>query len=96
MSVNFCAALPNFRTMEIEVDDVPWINNLVTHPPEIRRGEYVVSARPGWGTDVKEESVVAKLSRYLNSSGCSNLGYQILSRNEVVRSFSLAVVLYKN
>ena len=59
MSANFCAALPNFRIMEIEVDDVPWMNDLVTHPPEIRRGEYIVSSRPGWGTDVNEEALAS-------------------------------------
>ncbi|HAK51574.1 MAG TPA: mandelate racemase/muconate lactonizing enzyme family protein [Gammaproteobacteria bacterium] len=59
MSANFCAALPNFRIMEIEVDDVAWKDDLVTHPPEIRNGEYVVSDRPGWGTDVNEEAVLA-------------------------------------
>lgn len=59
MSANFCAALSNFRIMEIEVDDVAWKDDLVTHPPEIKNGEYVVSDRPGWGTDVNEEAVLA-------------------------------------
>lgn len=59
ISANFCAALPNFRIMEIEVDDVAWKDDLVTHPPEIQNGEYVVSDRPGWGTDVNEEAVLA-------------------------------------
>jgi|TARA_B110000196_G_C21144484_1_gene665780 galactonate dehydratase len=59
MSANFCAALVNFRIMEIEVDDVAWKDDLVTHPPEIKNGEYVVSDRPGWGTDVNEEAVLA-------------------------------------
>jgi len=59
MSANFCAALPNFSIMEIEIDDVAWKDDLVTHPPEIENGEYVVSDRPGWGTDVNEEAVLA-------------------------------------
>lgn len=59
MSANVCAALPNFRIMEIEIDDVPWKDDLVTHPPEIKDGQYVVSDRPGWGTDVNEEAVRA-------------------------------------
>ena len=45
--------------MEIEIDDVAWKDDLVTHPPEIKNGEYVVSDRPGWGTDVNEEAVLA-------------------------------------
>jgi L-alanine-DL-glutamate epimerase-like enolase superfamily enzyme len=59
MSANFCAALPNFRIMEIDIDDVAWKDDLVTHPPEIVNGEYVLSDRPGWGTDVNEEAVRA-------------------------------------
>lgn len=59
MSANFCAAIPNFRIMEIDVDDVPWKDDLVTHPPEIVNGELIISQRPGWGTDVNEAAVKA-------------------------------------
>ena len=30
MSAHFCAAIPNFRVMEIDIDDVPWKDDLVT------------------------------------------------------------------
>ncbi|MEM7078570.1 MAG: mandelate racemase/muconate lactonizing enzyme family protein [Pseudomonadota bacterium] len=59
MSAHFCAALPNFRIMEIDIDDVAWKDDLVTHPPVIENGELVLSERPGWGTDVNEEAVRA-------------------------------------
>lgn len=59
MSAHFCAALPNFRIMEIDVDDVPWKDDLVTHPPEITDGHLLLPQRPGWGTDVNEEAVRA-------------------------------------
>jgi L-alanine-DL-glutamate epimerase-like enolase superfamily enzyme len=59
MSAQFCAALPNFRIMEIDIDDVPWKDDLVTHPPEVRDGHVIVSDRPGWGADVNEEAVRA-------------------------------------
>jgi L-alanine-DL-glutamate epimerase-like enolase superfamily enzyme len=59
MSAQFCAAIPNFRIMEIEVDDVPWKSDLVTQAPLIEGGELVVSMRPGWGADVNEEAVRA-------------------------------------
>ncbi len=59
MSAHFCAAIPNFRIMEIDIDDVPWKDDLVTHVPEIVDGHFVVPARPGWGTDVDEEAVRA-------------------------------------
>ena len=59
MSAQFCAAIPNFRIMEIEVDDVPWKDDLVTPPPVIENGELVVPTAPGWGADVNEEAVRA-------------------------------------
>jgi L-alanine-DL-glutamate epimerase-like enolase superfamily enzyme len=57
VSAHFCAAVPNFRIMEIEVDDVPWKDELVTHVPVIENGELVLSDRPGWGTEVNEQAV---------------------------------------
>jgi galactonate dehydratase len=59
MSAQFCAAIPNFRIMEYEVDDVPWKSALVSHPPVIENGELVVSLRPGWGADINEDAVRA-------------------------------------
>ncbi len=59
MSAHFCASVPNFRIMEIDIDDVPWKDDLVTHPPEIVDGHLVLSDRPGWGTDVDEKAVAA-------------------------------------
>ena len=57
MSAHFCAAIPNFRIMEIDIDDVAWKDDLVTHPPEIENGELVISDRPGWGTEPNEEVI---------------------------------------
>jgi L-alanine-DL-glutamate epimerase-like enolase superfamily enzyme len=57
VSAHFCAAVPNFRIMEIEVDDVPWKDELVTHVPVIENGKLVLSDRPGWGTEVNEKAV---------------------------------------
>ena len=57
MSAHFCAAIPNFRIMEIDIDDVAWKDDLVTHPPEIENGELVIPDRPGWGTEPNEEVI---------------------------------------
>jgi L-alanine-DL-glutamate epimerase-like enolase superfamily enzyme len=57
ISGHFCASVPNFRIMEIEVDDVPWKDELVTHVPVIENGELVLSNRPGWGTEVNEAAL---------------------------------------
>ena len=59
ISAHFCAAIPNFRIMEIEIDDVPWKDEFVTVPPVIENGELIVPSTPGWGTEVNEEAIRA-------------------------------------
>ena len=59
MSAHLCAAIPNYRIMEFEVDDVPWKSDFVTHPPIVDKGEMIVPTRPGWGADINEEAVRA-------------------------------------
>ncbi len=59
MSAHFCAVLPNFRIMEIDIDDVPWKDDLVTEPPRIEDGHLVLPTGPGWGADVNEAAVRA-------------------------------------
>jgi L-alanine-DL-glutamate epimerase-like enolase superfamily enzyme len=63
MSAHFCAAVPNFRIMEYETEDVPWRGEYVTHPPVVEAGQLVVPTRPGWGADVNEEAVRARPPR---------------------------------
>ena len=58
MSAHFCAAIPNFRIMEIDIDDVPWKDEVVS-PPQIEQGELVMGAAPGWGVDVNEAAIRA-------------------------------------
>ena len=56
-SASLCAVLPNIRIMEIDIDDVPWRDDLVTSVPEIVDGHMIVPTGPGWGTDLNEEAV---------------------------------------
>jgi L-alanine-DL-glutamate epimerase-like enolase superfamily enzyme len=58
MSAQFGAALPNFSILEIDVDGVPWRDELVT-PPVIENGELVLGDAPGWGCEVNEEAIRA-------------------------------------
>ena len=51
-SAHLCAAVPNFRIMEIDIDDVPWKDDLVTSVPEIENGELLLPSGPGWGEEV--------------------------------------------
>ena len=37
-SAHLCACVPNVRIMEIDIDDVPWKDELVDHPPVIDKG----------------------------------------------------------
>ena len=55
ISAGLCAVLPNVRIMEIDIDDVPWKDDLVTSSPEIVDGHMAVPSGPGWGTDLNEE-----------------------------------------
>ena len=55
ISAQWCAAIPNVRICEVDVDDVPWKDELVTATPGIRDGMLAVPAGPGWGADVNED-----------------------------------------
>lgn len=59
ISTSLCAVLPNVRIMEIDVDDVPWKDELVTKPPVIEDGHIQVPTGPGWGTELNEEVALA-------------------------------------
>lgn len=54
ISAHFCALVPNLRLAEVDVDDVPWREELFTRLPEIEKGVMKVPTAPGWGTDVNE------------------------------------------
>jgi len=59
MNAHFCAVVPNLRIMEIDVDTVPWYDDLVTVKPEVKDGHLLLPTGPGWGTAVNEEAVRA-------------------------------------
>lgn len=59
MSAHFCAAIPNFRIMEIDIDDVPWKDDLVTVTPRIEDGHLLLPDGPGWGTELDEDAIRA-------------------------------------
>jgi L-alanine-DL-glutamate epimerase-like enolase superfamily enzyme len=57
MNAHFCAAVPNLRIMEIDIDRLEWDHELFTHLPEIVDGYLVIPDRPGWGTEPNEEAL---------------------------------------
>ena len=59
MSAHFCAAIPNFRIMEFDVDEVPWKPKLLTVPYIVDNGEVLLPTGAGWGTEIDETVVRA-------------------------------------
>jgi L-alanine-DL-glutamate epimerase-like enolase superfamily enzyme len=59
ISAHFSAVVPNFKVMEIDIDDVLWKDDIVTVPPVIDHGDLLLPTGPGWGADVNEEYVRA-------------------------------------
>jgi len=55
ISAQWCAAIPNVRILEVDVDDVPWREELTTAVPEISKGKLKIPAGSGWGADVNED-----------------------------------------
>lgn len=65
MSAHFCAAVPNFRIMEIDPDDVPWKDDILTWKPKIIDGELIVPSEPGWGAEINEEIIKEHPPKYV-------------------------------
>ena len=59
ISAHFCAAVPNFRIMEIDIDGVPWRDDIVNAPPVIENGDFILPKGPGWGIEVNEAGLRA-------------------------------------
>ena len=59
MNAHFAAAVPNLRIMEIDIDRLPWDDELLTAVPKIENGALVMPDAPGWGIDPNEEALRA-------------------------------------
>ena len=57
MAAHFCTAIPNFRVMEIDIDDIPWKDDIITWKPEIVDGEVLKPNGPGWGAKLNEDVI---------------------------------------
>src|SRR4029453_3661585 len=55
IAAQWCAVIPNARILEVDVDDVPWREELVSAVPEISAGELRIPAGPGWGVELDED-----------------------------------------
>jgi L-alanine-DL-glutamate epimerase-like enolase superfamily enzyme len=54
---SFLRILANFKVLEVDVDDVPWKDDIVTAVPIIKDGILTLPLGPGWGIDVDEEAL---------------------------------------
>ncbi len=59
ISANFCAAVPNFRVMEMDVVQVPWTYDLITTKPVVEKGHMLIPTGAGWGAELNEEALKA-------------------------------------
>ncbi|HMN79167.1 MAG TPA: mandelate racemase/muconate lactonizing enzyme family protein [Burkholderiaceae bacterium] len=59
INAHFCAAVPNLRIMEVDIDRIAWDHELFTHVPQYEDGHLVMPDRPGWGTEPVEEALRA-------------------------------------
>jgi L-alanine-DL-glutamate epimerase-like enolase superfamily enzyme len=57
MSAHLCAVAPNVRVMEIDIDDVPWKDAIVTAPLDLKDGYLRMPTQPGWGADLNEPEI---------------------------------------
>lgn len=60
MNAHFCAAVPNLRIMETDIDRLAWDHEIFTHVPEFEAGHLIVPDRPGWGTEPNEAAIRAR------------------------------------
>jgi galactonate dehydratase len=43
--------------MEIDIDDVPWKDEIVTEALDLKDGYLRMPSRPGWGADLNEREI---------------------------------------
>ena len=60
INAHFAAAVPNLRIMEIDVDRLPWDDQVFTREPPIEDGHLVLPDTPGWGTEPDENALRAR------------------------------------
>jgi galactonate dehydratase len=59
ISAHFCAIIPNFRVMEIDIDSTVHRDELFINAPVIENGDLIIPTGPGWGVEVNEAAVRA-------------------------------------
>ena len=47
----------SLKVLEVDVDDVPWKDDIVTVVPKVEGGVLTLPTGPGWGVDVDEDAL---------------------------------------
>ena len=56
IALHLCACVPNIRIMEVDIDDVPWKDDLTGGTPlDYENGTLAIPEKPGWGIDLDED-----------------------------------------
>lgn len=56
-SAHVCSSVPNFFRQEFMLNDVPWRDEVIDYPIEVRDGHLILSNRPGLGVDLVEKEM---------------------------------------
>lgn len=56
-SAHVCASIPNFFRQELIFNDVPWRDEIITNPIEIKNGQLILSEKAGLGADLDENEM---------------------------------------
>ena len=59
IALHLCATVPNVRIMEVDIDDVPWKDDLTGGPLEFESGTLAIPSGPGWGLELDEDVALA-------------------------------------
>jgi galactonate dehydratase len=70
ISAHMCAVAPNFKVMEIDIDDVTWKDDIITVLPVIEDGHLLLPTGPGWAPKSTK-----------NSSAPTHRGGNLVGRN---------------
>ena len=67
IALHLCATVPNVKIMEIDIDDVPWKDDLTGGPIDFVDGTLAIPDGPGWGIELDED--VAKAHAWERGRG---------------------------
>lgn len=57
ISLHFCSLVNNVKIMEVDIDDVPWKDEIVDEIPVIKDGRIYLNDKPGWGINLVEDQL---------------------------------------